>query len=96
MLSLYVIGSAFALLVLSARLREAHEELARVREECDDRARAVREEYAAYAYGVAVSLACLLAGLGAMAWCAPPGGAGRTAGGSQTETPADGPGGRTE
>lgn len=70
MLSLYAIGSTFALLLLSARLREAHEELARVREEYDDRDQAVRDECSAYAHGITMSLACLLAGLAA-AWYAP-------------------------
>jgi hypothetical protein len=68
--ALYVIGSTAAVLLLAARLREAHEELARLREECGDRTQAVRDEYAAYARGVAVSLACLLAGLAV--WYAPP------------------------
>jgi hypothetical protein len=68
--ALYVIGSTAGLLLLAARLREAREELARVREEYGDRTQAVRDEYAAYAHGVAVSLACLLAGLAV--WYAPP------------------------
>ena len=71
MLSLYAVGCTFALLLLSARLREAHEELDRMREEYDDRDRAVREECSAYAHGITMSLACLLAGLAA-AWYAPP------------------------
>ena len=68
--ALYVIGSTAAVLLLAARLREAREELARVREEYGDCTQAVRDEYAAYAHGVAVSLACLLAGLAV--WYAPP------------------------
>jgi hypothetical protein len=89
--ALYVIGSTVAVLLLAARLREAHEELARVREECGDRTQAVRHEYAAYAHGVAVSLACLLAGLAV--WYAPPrraSGPGRA--GAREGAPAGGPG----
>jgi hypothetical protein len=69
--ALYVIGSTFGLLLLSARLREARGELARLREQYDGRAQAVRDEYAAYAHGVTMSLACLLAGLAAASWYAP-------------------------
>lgn len=76
--ALYVIGSTVAVLLLAARLREAHEELARVREEYGDRTQAVQDEYAAYAHGVAVSLACLLAGLAV--WYAPPRPASRPSG----------------
>ncbi len=68
--ALYVIGSTVAVLLLSARLRETREELARVREEYGDRAQAVQDEYTAYAHGVAMSLACLLACMAA--WYAPP------------------------
>lgn len=93
--ALYVIGSTAGLLVLSARLREARDELARVRDEHDDRAQAVRDEYAAYAHGVAMSLACLLAGLAAAHWYAPPRPAARPAGdgrdGASAEAPASGP-----
>jgi hypothetical protein len=90
MLALYVIGSTFALLLLSARLREAHDELARVREECDDRTQAVRQEFSAYAHGSAMLLACLLAGLAA-AWYAPRPDSGRA---GNEGAPTDGPGGR--
>ena len=95
-LALYVIGSAFGLVLLSARLREAHQELARLRDEGDDRAQAVRDEYAAYAHGVAVSRACLLAGLAMASWSAPrpaarPAGSGRA--GSREDAP-DGRAGR--
>jgi hypothetical protein len=76
--ALYVIGSTVAVLLLSARLREAHAELARLREEYGDRAQAVQDEYAAYAHGVALSLACLLAGLAA--WYTPPRPASRPSG----------------
>jgi hypothetical protein len=95
-IALYVIGSTFALLLLSARLREARDELARMREEHDAGAQAVRDEYGAYACGVAVSLACLLAALGAMAWSGPPRPAARPAGDGRDSagagTPAGGPG----
>lgn len=67
-LSLYIIGTTFALVLLSVRLREAHDELTRIRGEADDRTQAVRNEYAAYAHGVTMSLACLLAGLAAASW----------------------------
>jgi hypothetical protein len=83
MLSLYAIGSTFALLLLSARLREAREELDRMREEYGDRAQAVRDEYSAYAHGITMSLACLLAGLAAASWYAPPRPAAPPAGGGR-------------
>ena len=67
-LALYVIGSTFLVLLLSARLRDAQAELARLRAQCDARAEAVRAEYAAYAHGTAMTLACLLAGVAAMHW----------------------------
>jgi len=70
-LALYVIASTLVVLVLSVRLREAHGEMARLRSEHDDCARAARDERAAWAQGVTVTLACLLAGL-AMAQYAPP------------------------
>jgi hypothetical protein len=91
--ALYVIGSTVAVLLLAARLREAHEELARVREEYGDRTQAVQDEYAAYAHGVAVSLACLLAGLAV--WYAPPRPAsrpGNSRSGAREGAPAGGPG----
>jgi hypothetical protein len=78
--ALYVIGSTAALVLLSARLREAQDELDRVREEYDDRDRAVRDECSAYAHGITMSLVCLLAGLAAAAWYAPPRPAGSRAG----------------
>ncbi len=85
-LALYVIASTVMVLVLSARLRSAQEELARVRDEPGGPAQAAaRDEQAAYAQAVyaqavALSLACLLAGMAA--WYAPqssarPAGAGR-------------------
>ena len=86
-LALYVIGSTAGLLLLSARLREARDELARVREECDDRAQAVRDEYGAYAHGVAMSLSCLLAGLGAVRWYAGPASPPPSSAGGQADAP---------
>ena len=67
-MALYVVVSTGLLVLLSARLREAREELSRLRGECDARTEAVRAEYAAYAQGTAMTLACLLAGLAAMRW----------------------------
>lgn len=94
-LALYAIGSTVAVLLLAAQLRDAREELARMRGECDDRDRAVRDEYGAYARGVAVSLACLLAGLAAAAWYAAPRPEARPAGNGRADAregaPADGP-----
>lgn len=95
-LALYVIGSTAGLILLTIRLSAAQEELDRVRGEYDDRDRAVREEYSAYAHGVAMSLACLLAGLAA--WYAPPRPSARPAGNSQAAgregAPASQSGGR--
>jgi hypothetical protein len=70
MLALYVIGSTAGLILLAVRVSAVQEELDRVRAESGDRDRAVRDEYSAYAHGVTVTLACLLAGLAA--WYAPP------------------------
>lgn len=98
-LALYAIGSTVAVLLLAAQLRDAREELARMREEYDDHDRAMRDEYGAYAHGVAVSLACLLAGLAAAAWYAPPRPAARPTGkgraGAREGAPPDGPGQET-
>jgi hypothetical protein len=94
MLALYVIGSTFGLVLLSARLREAHEELARLRGEYDGRAQAVRDEYSAYAHGVAMSLACLLAGLAMASWYAPQRPAARPAGSSRAGSRESGQDGR--
>ena len=78
-LALYVIVSTFMVLVLSARLRDAREELARVRAESGDRAQAAaREERTAYAQALSLSLACLLAGMAA--WYVPPQSSARPAG----------------
>jgi hypothetical protein len=78
--SLYIIGSTAGLLIMAARLREARDELARMRYDRDADAQAAREEYGAYADGVAMALACLLAGLAAAHWYAPPRPADRPAG----------------
>lgn len=78
-LALYVIVSTFTVLVLSVRLRDAREELARARAESGDHAQAAaRAERAAYAQAVALSLACLLAGMAA--WYAAPQSSARPAG----------------
>jgi hypothetical protein len=95
-LALYVIGSTAGLLLLAARLREAREELSRVREEYDDRDRAVRDECSAYAHGVTMSLACLLAGLAAAAWYAPPRPSARPAPGGRAGARAGAPAGGTD
>jgi type VI protein secretion system component VasF len=68
-LALALIAAFAALVVLSARLRDARAELARVRAECTERVRAMEDEAAAYAHGITMSLACLMAGLAA--WYAP-------------------------
>jgi hypothetical protein len=90
-IALYIIGSAAALVLLAARLREAQDELDRVREESGDRDRAVREDYSAYAHGVAVSLACLLAGLAAATWYTPPRPAGSGRAGARESAPEGAP-----
>jgi hypothetical protein len=78
-LALYVIASTVMVLVLSARLRSAQEELARAREEPGGSEQAAdRDEQAVYAQAVALSLAYLLAGMAA--WYAPPQRSARPAG----------------
>lgn len=85
--ALYVIVSTSLVVVLSARLRDAQEELARVRQELGERAQAAaREERAAYAQVVALSLACLLAGMAA--WYAPQRSSARPAGPGRAGDPA--------
>jgi len=76
--ALYVIGSTAGLILLTIRLSAVQEELDRVRAESGDRDRAVRDECSAYAHGVTMALACLLAGLAA--WYAPPRASARPAG----------------
>jgi ABC-type Fe3+ transport system permease subunit len=66
-LALYIIASTAVLLWLSAKLTEAHEEIARLRGGHDNRA----QDDAAYARGVTMSLACLLVCLAAASRYAP-------------------------
>jgi hypothetical protein len=78
-LALYVIVTTFMVLALWVRLHAALEELARVRGESCDRAQEVnQQERAAYAQAMALSLACLLAGMAA--WYAAPKPSARPAG----------------
>jgi Flp pilus assembly protein protease CpaA len=72
MLALSVIGLMIALVVLAARLGDAQRQLAEARRESAEQGRRAREEQAACQYGTALALACLLAGLGAAHWHAPP------------------------
>lgn len=94
--ALYVIVSTGLVLVLSARLREARSELSRARREHDAAARAMRDEYGAYVHGVALSLACVLAGLGAMSWSSAQYRGARPAGPGREGAPADGAGVRVD
>jgi heme A synthase len=77
-LALSVIGLVAALVVLAARLGDTQRQLDQAQRESADQARKVREEQAAYQYGMAadVAVACLLAGLlaglAAARWTAPP------------------------
>jgi hypothetical protein len=71
MLALSVIGLTIVTLVLAARLGDAQRQLAEARRESAEQARRAREDQAAYQYGTAVALACLLVGLGAASWHAP-------------------------
>lgn len=66
-LALYTIGTTALLLWVSLRLAAAHDEIARMRGE----SQTTRDEYRAYAHGVTISLACLLAALAAASWHAP-------------------------
>jgi hypothetical protein len=82
-LALYVIASTVMVLVLSARLRSAREELARARQEPGSAQATDRDEQAAHAQAVytqaiVLSLACLLAGMAA--WYATPQRSARPAG----------------
>ena len=69
MFALYAIGATVALVLMSARLREVHAELARVRTASDERAKTLESEYAAYAHGLTMTLAVLMSMMGA--WPAP-------------------------
>jgi hypothetical protein len=71
-LALAVIGLMVALVVLAARLGDAQRQLDQARRESAEQARKAREEQAAYQCGTAVAVACLLAGLAAAHWTAPP------------------------
>ena len=71
-LALSVIGLMVALVVVAARLGDAQRQLDQARRESAEQARRAREEQAAYQYGTAVALACLLAGLATARWHVPP------------------------
>ena len=70
-LALSVIGLTTALVVLAARLGDAQRQLDQARRESAEQARRAREEQAAFRYGTAMALACLLAGLAAAHWGMP-------------------------
>lgn len=70
--ALFVIGTAVMMLVLAVRLGDAQRQLDQARRESAEQARRAQEEQAAYQYGTAVAVACLLAGLAAAHWTAPP------------------------
>jgi len=82
-LALSVIGLMIALVVLAARLGDAQRQLDQARRESAEQARRVQEEQAAFQYGTAAALACLLAGLAAAHWDMP------------REAAPDGPGSRS-
>jgi ABC-type Fe3+ transport system permease subunit len=71
-LALSVIVLTIALVVLAARLGDAQRRLAEARRESAEQARRSQEEQAACQYGMAVAVACLLAGLAAAHWHVPP------------------------
>ena len=68
MLALSVIGLMIALVLLAARLGDTQQQLDQARRESAEQARRAQEEQAAYQYGTAVAVACLLAGLAAAHW----------------------------
>ena len=68
MLALAVIGLTAALVALSARLGDAQRRLAQAGRESAEQDRRTREEQAALQHGIAMTLACLLAGLAAASW----------------------------
>lgn len=70
-LALSVIGLMIAVVVLAARLGDAQRQLDQARRESAEQARRAQEEQAAYQYGTAAALACLLAGLAAAHWNMP-------------------------
>jgi hypothetical protein len=69
--ALSVIGLMIALVVLAARLGDAQRQLDQARRESAEQARRAQEEQAAYQYGTAAAVACLLAGLAAAHWNMP-------------------------
>ena len=71
-LALSVIGLMVALVVVAARLGDAQRQLDQARRESAEQARRAQEEQAAFQCGTAVAVACLLAGLAAAHWAAPP------------------------
>jgi hypothetical protein len=70
-LALSVIGLMIALVVLAARLGDAQRQLDQARRESAEQARQAQEEQAAFQYGTAAAMACLLAGLAAAHWSMP-------------------------
>jgi Flp pilus assembly protein protease CpaA len=70
-LAFAVIGLLVALVVVAARLGDAQRQLEQARRESAERARRAQEEQAAFQYGTAAALACLLAGLAAAHWDMP-------------------------
>ncbi len=70
-LALAVIGLMVALVVVAARLGDAQRQLDQARRESAERDRRAQEEQAAFQYGTAAVLACLLAGLAAAHWNMP-------------------------
>ena len=71
-LALAVIGLMTALVLLAARLGDTQRQLDQARRESAEQARRAQEEQAAFQCGTAVAVACLLAGLAAAHWTAPP------------------------
>jgi len=68
---LYTIGATAGMVLLSAKLGEAYEEIARLHRQYDHEAQGVRDEAQAYAHGVTMSLTCLLAAMAAASWYSP-------------------------
>jgi hypothetical protein len=71
MTAVYVIAVTGALLVYRRLFHEARDELARLRGLCETETQAVRSEYAAYAHGITMAFASLIAGLAAASWHVP-------------------------
>lgn len=70
-LAVSVIGLMVAVVVLAARLGDAQRQLEQARRESAEQARRAQEEQAAYQYGTAAAVVCLLAGLAAAHWGTP-------------------------